>query len=267
MSNQIQSHFKSLVLNQLHQKKLFPGLMTTKNEVLSLIRDLRPMETDKGLIRMGPDGDGGYLVPDDLEGVNLLLSPGVDKESRFELDCADRGMQVHMMDASVSEPSAKHPKFKFHPVYLGIGEEEITLDEFCVQQDLDKIKGDWLLQMDIEGAEWETLIHLSKERLNRFRIMVIEFHDLDNLLNHPFFNIAKKVFRKLLQTHHLVHLHPNNYYPVEAVLGVEIPRFMEFTFLRKDRVVDALPATKFPHPLDRDCSQNPSITLPDIWFR
>ncbi len=258
---------RSVLFNQIHKRKRFPGLLTSKKELLSLIKLLKPIKTDKDLIRLGPEGDGGYLVPNDLEGITVLLSPGVDQESRFELECAEKGMKVHMMDASVSKPATTHPQFNFHKVFLGIGKNEITLDKFCSDQGLDDLPGDWMLQMDIEGAEWETLIHLSPERLKRFRILVIEFHDLDNLFNLPFFNIANKVFRKVLETHSLVHLHPNNIHPGEKVLGIEIPRYMEFTFLRKDRINKSRPATQFPHALDRECSENPAIPLPKIWYQ
>jgi hypothetical protein len=40
--------------------------------------------TDVPLIRLGADGDGGYLVPDDLEDVAACFSPGVDDRASFE---------------------------------------------------------------------------------------------------------------------------------------------------------------------------------------
>lgn len=120
--------------------------------------------------------------------------------------------------------------------------------------------------MDIEGAEWDTLLQMPEELFLRFRIMVIEFHFMDNLFNEPFFRICHKVFKKILNSHEVVHIHPNNVHKSEAVLGIEIPRFMEFTFLRKDRIKVHKPAIKFPHPLDRDCTKNKSYYLPKIWY-
>lgn len=38
----------------------------------------------KDLIRLGPNGDGGYLVPDDLTGIEACFSPGVCATSEFE---------------------------------------------------------------------------------------------------------------------------------------------------------------------------------------
>ena len=56
---------------------------TPKSDVLNLIQKLHPKKTIKPLIRMGPNGDGGYLIPDDLEGIEACFSPGVDQVSGF----------------------------------------------------------------------------------------------------------------------------------------------------------------------------------------
>lgn len=258
---------RKVLFHQLHKKKRFPGLMTDKKAVLSLIRSLKPFYTDKELIRLGPEQDGGYLLPNDLEGIQLLISPGVDQESHFELECAERGMEVHLMDASVNGPSVAHPGFHFHPVFMGIGANEWSLEYLIQSQNLEKIPGDWMLQMDIEGAEWETLIQVPQEMLNRFRILVIEFHDMDNLFNLPFFQIVKKVFDKLLSSHQVVHIHPNNFSQPSDVLGITIPKYMEFTFLRKDRVLHKSPSLAFPHPLDRPCTAKQDYPLPEVWYR
>ena len=119
---------------------------------------------------------------------------------------------------------------------------------------------------DIEGYEYETFLSCSNELLNRFRIIVAEFHNLEQLWNRPFFQIASAVFEKILQTHTCVHIHPNNYYPIFKKYGLEIPPLAEFTFLRNDRVFDPVPALKFPNPLDCDNTDNASQRLPACWY-
>jgi hypothetical protein len=42
---------------------------------------------------------------------------------------------------------------------------------------------DLILQMDIEGAEWHVLLNVSRDTLRRFRIIVIELHDLERLMD------------------------------------------------------------------------------------
>ena len=66
--------------------------------------------------------------------------------------------------------------------------------------------------------------------------MVIEFHWLPQLWNEPFFAVAARMFDKLLATHAVVHIHPNNCCGSVKSAGLEIPRIAEFTLLRKDRL-------------------------------
>ena len=40
--------------------------------------------------------------------------------------------------------------------------------------------------MDIEGGEYETILTTPAEILNRFRIMIIEIHDVESW-SHPYF--------------------------------------------------------------------------------
>ena len=90
--------------------------------------------------------------------------------------------------------------------------------------------------MDIEGDEYFSLINLSDHLLNRFRIIIVEFHKLHNMWLPDFHLLLSYTFKKLLQNHTIVHLHPNNCCGIENRMGVEIPRVMEFTFLRNDRI-------------------------------
>ena len=43
--------------------------------------------------------------------------------------------------------------------------------------------------MDIEGSEYPVILDTPSDTLNKFRIMIIEFHDLDLIFNSQFFEI------------------------------------------------------------------------------
>ncbi|HZL95451.1 MAG TPA: hypothetical protein VFB99_17475, partial [Vicinamibacterales bacterium] len=92
---------------------------TSPTELRQLLDSLHAVAGDRKLIRLGPDGDGGYLVPDDLVGIECAFSPGVSTESRFEVDLAARGIQVFLADFSVDGPAQSNAKFVFHKKYLG----------------------------------------------------------------------------------------------------------------------------------------------------
>ena len=72
--------------------------------------------------------------------------------------------------------------------------------------------------------------------MQRFRIIVIEFHDLDQMFSRFAFNIIKPVFDKLRTPHEVVHAHPNNCADPVRRGSLSMPPVMEFTFYRKDRM-------------------------------
>ena len=65
---------------------------TDAADVLRLIERLQPQNCGKEMIRIGGDFDGGYLVPNDLEGIQYCFSPGVSNKSSFEDHLADLGI-------------------------------------------------------------------------------------------------------------------------------------------------------------------------------
>ncbi|MCA0133530.1 hypothetical protein [Winogradskyella alexanderae] len=261
---------KRSLVSFLEKKGFLMARVTERKKIIELIESLRPINVQNELIRLGPKGDGGYLVPDDLENIEACFSPGVDKISEFELECLKRGMKIFLADKSVEKPNFNLPEDKFDFIKMFVG--CTTNDDFITMDDWVSIKcqsdnSDLLLQMDIEGSEYNSLINMSNHLMNRFRIMVIEFHSLQDLWNPHFFNLNQTVFDKILQTHICVHIHPNNCCGIYSRYGIEIPRVAEFTFLRKDRVTSKTYANRFPHHLDYDNTDNEPISLPKIWYR
>ena len=247
---------------------VYPTRLTSLAALRQLITSLQPVTTEHELIRLGPAGDGGYLLPEDLGGIAACFSPGVSHVSLFEQACADRGLQVFLADKTVKKPRQDHELFHFTRKHVGAvaGPEVLTLDGW-VSSCLPGGQGELLLQMDIEGSEYETLIAASPELLQRFRILIVEFHHLEKLSSEPFFSLARRAFEKLLVTHQVVHLHPNNFCGSEKRAELEIPRVLEITWLRRDRVLNPRPATSFPHPLDANNDPGrPPLVLPSCWY-
>ena len=231
----------------------------------SLLPELAPVVTDKPLIRLGSAHDGGYLVPDDLDDIACCFSPGVSSISDFENECAKRDMKVFLADASIDAPALTHPLFHFSKKFIGreTKGDFITLKEWVAASlgaDDEKDR-DLILQMDIEGFEWEVLDHIEAELLNRFRIIVIEFHGM-----HQFDFRKKRVFQKLLKSHACVHIHPNNSSPLRRLMNIEVPALMEFTFFRRDRIKTAEQRFDFPHALDEDNTPKAHLPLPSCWY-
>ncbi len=59
---------------------------TPKEKVEGFIKSLHPIKTEHDLVRWGDKHDGGYLIPNDFEGIKALFSPGVGGVSAFEED-------------------------------------------------------------------------------------------------------------------------------------------------------------------------------------
>jgi len=259
---------KSAIIGLLGPWGVFPTDATDKRRIESLLARLYPLALPAPLLRLGPVGDGGYLVPDDLAGIEACFSPGVGLLSGFEKDCADRGMRVFLADASVAHPGELHERFHFTRKFLGVtsNEQFMTLDDWVAGAGV-QADSDLMLQIDIEGFEYEVLLGASDRLMRRFRMIVAEFHLLDQFWNEAFFGLASRAFEKILQTHACVHIHPNNSSPLLKKGGMAIPPLAEFTFLRRDRLREPLHhATRFPHPLDSDNTDRPHFVLPDCWW-
>ncbi|MDP4033672.1 MAG: FkbM family methyltransferase [Pseudorhodobacter sp.] len=212
-------HFAKSTLERLSGNRVWLEQTSDLNEVRALLRSLAPVAISCPLVRLGSAGDGGYLAPDDLEDMSASISPGVSTEVGFDLDMAERGMEIYMADASVEGPPVSHPRFHFHKKFLDVFEDDdnMRLDTLC-SSIAPEHKGDRLLQMDIEGAEYRVLLDVSDQVLQSFRIMLIEFHHLDRVFATFPFRMIRATFQKMLRFHHIVHIHPNKAYPSESGL-------------------------------------------------
>lgn len=236
--------------------------------ILEFLSRLFPIDSGHPLMRVGPSGDGGYLIPDDLGGVTHCFSPGVAGISGFEEELARRGISCLLADYSVESPAVSAERIRFVKKFVGAYTDgcHISLDEWMAMSLAHVPSEDLILQMDIEGAEYETLLAVSLESLQRFRILVVEFHFVTRWFENPFFRlIVKRLFDKLLDHFDVVHMHPNNYGKTEQINGVPVPPLLEVTFLRKDRLKRKAYCSEFPHPSDANNVNGPSVVLPKAW--
>lgn len=261
------SGIKTAAKSTLLALDLYVAKQTKPTDVMQLIHKLRPLDCGMELIRVGGEGDGGYLIPDDLEGIEYCFSPGVYNISEFEMQLAARGIRCFLADYSVDSPPVMRPEFTFDKKYLGASDRD---EFFTLSTWKDKyIKdytGDLLLQMDIEGCEYEVIFNASDDLLDQFRIVVIEFHGLDKLFDSFVFGLLAACFEKLLKTFYVVHIHPNNCNGIAKRGDIEIPKVMEFTFLNKKRVMRTGAQLVFPHKLDADNGPGKHLILPKCWY-
>lgn len=263
----IKRKIKTLIKEWLIKNGRFFGQSSTQADLDSFFQKTKPLLTNYELIRAGDDSDGGYLIPNDLDDIDFCFSPGVSAEASFENFLTQRNIPCFLADYSVEAPPFENKLFDFEKKYLGSSDSEIftTLDSW-VSRKAPTLKNG-ILQMDIEGHEYSIILSSAPETLKKFKIIVIEFHELDYLFDRFGFNLINLCFERLLKDFEIVHIHPNNYLTPINFNNYSIPPLMEFSFLRKDRVKEKSLAKTFPHKLDRrNVLSQTDVHLPSCWY-
>jgi hypothetical protein len=121
--------------------------------------------------------------------------------------------------------------------------------------------------MDIEGFEYQVIFNTPDSLLDQFRIMIVEFHFLDQLFDKFVFTQFSSCFDKILRNFYVAHIHPNNCEGCVTKGNIGVPKVLEITFLNKKRAASTKPRTDFPHRLDAECAQTlRPLPLPKCWF-
>ena len=87
------------ILARLH---LRGSCLTPGAEFARAIALLSPVEAGRQLVRICDDGDGGYLLPDDLKDIVACLSPGADDWISFERFFCAHTSHFCLFDASLA---------------------------------------------------------------------------------------------------------------------------------------------------------------------
>tara|TARA_B110000971_G_scaffold26680_1_gene24038 strand:- start:271 stop:1104 length:834 start_codon:yes stop_codon:yes gene_type:complete len=231
------------IFNMYTEKK------SVRKKISKTLKKLLPYQIDVSLVRLGEKNDGGYLVPDDLVGIDKNYSAGVGFLTQYEKDLEEKySIKSNMLDFNEIDKTILPSEASFLKKKLGLvsNNQEISINDWIVQADKDII-----LKIDIEGDEYASLIDISEENLKKVRILVIEFHDLRNLRNNLFLNFFDKVINKLENYFYVCHLHINNISKIKKIGDFLVPDMIELTFIRKNRVKNF--SSKFsilPHELD-----------------
>ena len=244
---------------------------TNKSELLKLIQMLRPLNTDHELIRVGSERDGGYLVPNDFDGINACFSAGVADDSTLELDMAKRGIQCFLADFSVNGPAAENALFKFRKKFISSKKDPncISMQEWIAESHNPCTSSlDSILSIDIEGSEIELFLTNDISVFKGFRFIVMELHFLERITHKPFYDLYYLALQRLLSSFTVCHLHPNNCSKPVKRFGITIPPTLEITLINNRRITEnLLPVKQLPHILDQtNVLSKPDWTLSKHWL-
>lgn len=185
--------------------------------------------------RFGNAHDGGYVMVDDLVETDYVISCGIGDNKVFvadaavEKDMSKKTAGVDMYDIFNVNTNGMPDKLRFFQKELGL---QFGLKDMILIAEEQK---DYILKMDIEGAEWPVFFNADSKDIAKFRQMVIEIHDIgSHILNGDAFDNMISVFEKINKTHKLVLIHANNHAPVFPINLQRIPQVVEVLFLRKD---------------------------------
>ena len=230
-----------------------------------LFRQLHPVTTNLELVRLGGSLDGSYLVPLIELKYDGVISPGVGQTFEFEMAIADSNCKVVLIDGTVDRPQDLPPDFVFLQKMLGSSEnsqdKQISI-EGVINRYFPTSKS-LVLQMDIEGGEYEVLNSIDENDLIPFALVLVEFHHLQKLNESSEWNSAiKRAIQVFMRDFLLVHAHPNNAGGFFLWRFRKLPKVVETTWIRKSLVGDIRGPAKLPHPLD---SRNDTL-MEDLTF-
>jgi hypothetical protein len=215
--------------------------------------ELRPVTLKNcTLARFGGPGDGGYLMCGNLLGnIEGAYSYGIGGTDDWGCEIGSRfGLPVHQYDCfNLAQPVCNDGgRFVFHAECIGPGTTTIEsrLFDTLANQILKNGHGGkrLVVKMDVEGAEWDSLLATPDAVLNQIDQLPMEFHGIEE-------QRFPEVVRKLKRTFHLVHLHFNN---MACTAGLEpFPAFaLQVLFVNKRIGIldDSAGAPSLPRALD-----------------
>lgn len=252
---------------------------SVSNETTSLLRSFRPCSTCKQHARYGESNDGGYVMCNDdmqLGQLSAAYSYGISGYDGWGNAVSEK-YQIPVFEYDCTNP--KHPekcatcdlRFNFEcingnsaPAKANFG----TLSQHFQRNGHSTAgQSSMLLKIDVEGAEWPFFAEEPAENLKKFREIVVEFHDLDKVAQHPTF---LKAVNNILGAGFVVeHIHGNNN-GGQASLGDQmIPKVLEVTYLQRP-VNSASECQNYQVLLPEDAKNNvemadlPPLTLPKL---
>lgn len=233
---------------------------------------MKPKPSPFPLLRIGGSRDGAYLVPSVLDDVTACFSPGVANRKNFEDELLERfGIRSHLMDFSSDVEKFETPLVAGHQTFRKKwlspdgGKDSLSISEWVSREEGD-VCSNFLLQMDIEGAEYANILQTSSETLERFLVLVVEFHDVASrvLAQGEQRRELEGVIDLLSKSFVSVHARINNCCAVRRLgARIRIPEVLEVTFLRADYFGSAShtewAVPPVPSPLD--------IARNVLWYR
>lgn len=177
----------------------------------ALLDELQPVVLQNcTLARFGSDADGGYLICQNLiEALGSAYSYGIGPNDDFGCEVSTRySVPVHQYDCfDPARPVCLAGHNVFHNECIGSRREVVDSRIFDTLANHIASNGDsgkrLIVKIDVEGAEWDSLMATPDEILGRIDQMPMELHGVDD-------RRFLETVQKLKRTFYVVNLHFNN---------------------------------------------------------
>jgi|SRR5271165_1924436 len=237
--------------------------------IIDLLSYLTPRRSVRfGKIRLGRNGDGGYVLLDDFADVSAALSFGIGTDCSWDAAIAARAIDVFQYDHTVDGPPIANPRFRFFKKKIAAASSDQSESLGSALAKLPSTAERVILKIDVEGAEWDIFDAATPEELARFSQIVGEFHDFDHAADPAWRDTARRVLAKLRSVFEVVHVHANNYAPLNVIANVAIPSTFELTFVKRATYECRETDEIFPTALDQPSwDGRPDIFLGSMRYR
>ena len=180
--------------------------------------------------------DGSYPIHKSYKESKWAISPGIGNSTIFEEELVKNGILVTMLDLEKYKPKnllKAYPEFcEFLPKFISSenSENTISLKKLINKQN----SNDGILQIDIEGSEWNLLRNTSIDVIKKASILIIELHNFHELILPSQAEDKIKILEKILNNYTVLWSRRNPTSPLIKWRGFMIPDVIEISMIRSD---------------------------------
>lgn len=183
-------------------------------------------------IRLGSHGDGGFVIAElPFTTYDCFISAGVGDNETFAADLIRKYPSLSEWNSFAFDGTIDiYPHH--HTTNISFIKKNISTinsDHHTNLESLIKKHDSIFLKMDIEGSEYDWLIHLPQTYLDKFPQIVIEVHGVNDDSWDNLYVKKSTSLEKLCTNHVLVHAHGNN----NSGTHLKYPHVLELTYVHK----------------------------------
>ena len=214
----------------------------------AILAELQPVPLKNcAFKRFGSANDGGYLMCENLiEPLDAAYSYGVGRNDDWGCEMSRRyQVTVYQYDCfDPARPVCDGGKFIFHDECVGDRTGQRASRSFDTLENQISKNGDTgrrvIIKMDIEGAEWESLLAVSDQLFASIPQLAMEMHGFDDPR-------ILEVLRKLNRSFYLVNLHFNNWSCTSKAAPLPARAYQVLWVNKRIGIVD--PTASVPAPM------------------